>query len=106
MIIIFLNYVPPLFKVVAQAFHSIWNVVKKILTPVWDAIKEFASWFEDIIGGAKKVLDVFHNVNNVVEDIEDAIKPIKWALDAVKCIFDTIVNPVLNWIMDVSNVCL
>ena len=43
----------------------------------------------------------------MVEDIEDAIKPIKWALDAVKCIFDTIVNPVLNWIMDVSiYVCL
>ena len=78
------------------------NVLKTILKPFWDGIKAFFSFFEPIANVANKVFGVFKTINHWVDVVEDAIKPIKWALDALRCIFETIVDPVINWILDVS----
>ena len=77
------------------------GVLKTILKPFWDGIKSFFSFFDPIANVANKIFGVFHTIDHWVDVIEDAIKPIKWALDAIKCIIEKIVNPVLNWIMEV-----
>ena len=79
-------------------------MIKEVLEPVWDGMKIFFGWFESIMHEAQNVLGIFHKANNTVKKIEHAIKPIKWALDAVKCIFEKIFKPVLDWIEHVSDV--
>ncbi len=82
--------------------NSAWDVIKEVLKPVYDTMKKFFEWFASIANEAEHVLSVFHEARETVEKVEDAIKPIKWALDAVKCIFEKIVSPILDWIMKVS----
>ena len=62
------------------------GVLKTILKPFWDGIKSFFSFFDPIANVANKIFGVFHTIDHWVDVIEDAIKPIKWALDAIKCI--------------------
>lgn len=91
-----------LIKAVSGGLKAVWDVVKEVLKPLWDDIKSLFEWFDSIAGEAQKVLGIFHDVKDIVDKVEDAIKPVKWALDAVKCIFEKIFKPVLDWIMDVS----
>ena len=78
------------------------KVLKTILKPFWDGIKSFFSFFEPIANVANRIFGVFHTINHWVDVVEDAIKPIKWALDALKSIFDTIVKQIFDWILSVS----
>ena len=77
------------------------KVLKTVLEPFWNAVKGFFGYFEPIANVANKVFGVFHTVDHWVDVVEDAIKPIKWALDAINCIIKKIVDPVLNWILNV-----
>ena len=91
----------PFLKAVSGGFSVVVKVLKTLLKPFWDAVKGFFSFFEPIANVANKIFGVFHTIDHWVDVVADAIKPIKWALDAVKCIFDKIINPVLDWLMEV-----
>ena len=85
----------------SKGFKVVVNVLKTILKPFWDGIKAFFGYFEPIASVANRVFGVFHTIDHWVDVVEDAIKPIKWALDAIQCIIDKIVKPVINWILKV-----
>ena len=78
--------------------------MENVLNPILSPIESFAKWFaEEISDSIESAFNVIHKVKDVVDGAENAIKPIKWALDAVKCIFDKIVQPIIDYIMHVSN---
>ncbi len=89
-------------QVVSEGFQDAFNVLSVVLKPICAAVEEFAEWFSSIDGGVKKVTDVFSDIQGVIHKVEDAIAPVKWALDAIACIFDKIIQPVLDWITHVS----
>ena len=89
-------------QVVSLGFEDAFRVLTTVLKPICDVIQEFANWFSSIVDGLKSVTHVFNDIHNVVDKVEDAIAPVKWALDAVKCIFDKLITPVIDWIMHVS----
>lgn len=91
-------------QVVSDGFETVLTTVENVLKPVLSPIESFAKWFaEEISDSVESAFNVIHKVKDVVDDVENAIKPIKWALDAVKCIFDKIVQPIIDFIMHVSN---
>ena len=90
-------------QAVSSGFNVVVKVLKTILKPFWDAIKAFFSFFEPIANVANKVFGVFHTIDHWVDVVEDAIKPIKWALDAIKCIIEKIVDPIIDWILNVCS---
>ena len=85
------------------AFEAIYSVLTGTVKAICDAISQFyTNVLQPIFDQLKHVTGVFSQIKNVVDKVEDAISPIKWALDAVECIFKKIVQPVINFIMDVS----
>ena len=91
-------------QVVSDGFETALTTIENVLKPVLSPIESFAKWFaKEIPDSIESAFNVIHKVKDLVDDAEEAIKPIKWALDAVKCIFDKIVQPVIDYITHVSN---
>ena len=89
-------------QVVSEGFEDAFKVLSTVLKPVCTVIEDVTSWFSPIADHLKDVTNVFEDVHSVLHKVEDAFAPIKWALDAVKCIFDKVIGPVIHWIMHVS----
>ena len=73
-----------------------------VMKPVVHVLTKFGEWLKPVLDAVKFVGEVFHDIRVVLDKVVDAIKPIKWALDAAECIFEKVVKPVLDWIMEVS----
>lgn len=75
--------------------------MSEVMKPVCDVIHNFGAWLRPILTAVNFVGNVFRDIRSVLDKVLDAVKPIKWALDAVDCIFKEVVQPVLDWIMNV-----
>lgn len=73
-----------------------------VMKPVCSVIKKFGEWLRPVLSAVKFVGEVFHDIRSVIDTVLNAIKPVKWALDAVDCVFEKVVQPVLDWIMKVG----
>jgi len=88
---------------VKKVFKEAFNIISSVLKPAVDAIENFyTSVFQPIFDAIKSVTDVFSEIGNVITKVEDAIAPIKWALHAISCIFEKVVDPIIDEIMNVS----
>jgi len=85
-------------------FEGVVNTIDSVLKPAIDAVDEFfTAVFKPLFDHVKDVIGVFGSIKRVVDKIEHDIAPVKWALHAVSCIFEKIVNPILDAIMNVSD---
>ena len=86
-----------------KVFEEALNVISSVLKPAFDAMEDFyTSVFQPIADHINSVTGVFNEIGNVVGRVENAIAPIKWALDAASCVFKEVVQPVIDSIMKVS----
>jgi hypothetical protein len=67
----------------------------------WDSL---SARINDVIGRFSGISDSLSFLKGPLEAIETVIKPIEWALDAIDFIFNLIVAPVLNPILDATGV--
>jgi len=74
--------------------------MSEVMKPVCDVIHKFVDWLHPVLAAVKFVGDVFRDIRTVLDEVLDAVKHIKWALDAVDCIFKELMQP-LVWIMKV-----
>ena len=64
------------------------------------AFEDAFAFFADL-GVITVVMDIMKPVKEALDAILDALKPVMWALKAVECIFDKIVKPVIDEILEV-----
>ena len=76
-------------KALTKALDDIKKAMGSEVTAVLDGIKSAAN-------ALKPISDGFHRM-------EHAIKPIAWILDALACIFDTILKPIIDFILHVTH---
>jgi len=100
-----------------KEFDALQKEVTKILGPVAEFIKDLGKAigaidqvlgkaFQEVKNTAVSVLNALRSIENVFRPIRDgfnkilhAIKPVKWALDALSFIFDKVVKPVIEKIL-------
>ena len=88
---------------ISEAFNSIFPKVTTILKSTCEAVEHsFTHFLEPAINGIKIVTKAFDDMGNVLHHVEDVFAPVKWALDVFKWIFDIIVKPIIDDIMNVS----
>lgn len=67
----------------------------------WDSL---SARIADVFGRLTSISDTLSVLKGPLEVIEAAIKPIEWALDAIDFVFDLVIAPVLNPILDATGV--
>ena len=88
---------------ISKGFDDIFELFIKTLGPICHAIAKFLKkHLKPVIDGIKIVTTAFGEMEKVVHHVEDAFAPLKWALDAIEWIFEKIVQPIIDDIMNVS----
>ena len=86
-----------------KAFEEALNVISSILKPAVAAMEDFyTSVFQPIFDHIKSATGVFNEIGKVVGKVKNTIAPVKWALHAASCVFDQVIKPVIDGIMNVS----
>lgn len=83
---------------------SLESGIKEINTDLGGAYQEIQKVANAVTNGLNTVNGIFEPVLSSFHKIEDAIKPLKWVLDAAACIFDKILKPVINEIMKITGI--
>lgn len=81
------------------------NLVTKINDFV-QLIEESINSLENIIGGAidkiKSVDSVLSPIKTALQDVEETIAPVRWVLDAGEWVFDKVLKPVIDEILEAT----
>jgi archaellum component FlaC len=76
----------------------------KEFTTALDAIKKvMGSDVEDVLGALNSAAKALTPISNGFHRMEDSIKPLAWVLDALSCIFNKILKPVIDAIMHATH---
>jgi hypothetical protein len=62
----------------------------------------FAADVESAIDSVGKVTEILDPIKSALDTVENAIAPVKWALDAASCVFDTVLSPVINEVLELT----
>jgi hypothetical protein len=104
----------------SQEFEALQREVTKILEPVAGFVKNLAAAVgaidrvlgeafqqvkktaADVLSGLQYIENVFRPIRDGFNKVLHAIKPVKWALDALRWIFDKVVKPVIDKILQAT----
>lgn len=86
------------------------NVINPVLTVADTAIKDLTkvlnaitnamgTGIQDVLDDIKSAVKFFQPISNGFQKLEHAIKPLAWVLDALACIFNKILKPVIDAIL-------
>ena len=103
---------------IVHEYENVRDQVSKQIKPFTDALEKVSEGIaalekamhpilQEVKGGLDQAAhgfetadEVLRPVANMVRSAENAIKPVKWALEAARSVFDKVVTPVLDWILD------
>ncbi|MDJ0823071.1 MAG: hypothetical protein QNJ09_14835 [Paracoccaceae bacterium] len=81
-------------KTVGDGAKTIEDAIEKAVDAIGDQMKQAANAFQAAIDS------VLQPISNGVQAAINAIAPVKWALHAIKWLFNKIVKPVIKWITE------
>ncbi|MGH8698465.1 MAG: hypothetical protein ACREVS_18415, partial [Burkholderiales bacterium] len=79
-----------------DAITQVVDAVVAVLGSVYDAIKRSA---QVAVAGLHQIESIFQPIEHAFNAVANAIKPIRWALDAIAFIFDKVVKPVIDEVL-------
>ena len=91
-------------KPVMEIIRAIQPFVDWIKSAFANVIQEIKNVVDGVLKGLKSVGQIFTPITNTFDEILNALQPVKWALEAVACLFEKIVQPVLDWIMNQTGI--
>ncbi|MEX0289000.1 MAG: hypothetical protein AB3N14_07795 [Flavobacteriaceae bacterium] len=90
-----LDKLNPVLTGVDDGVKALTKVLNEIQKAMGDDVTKVLNGIKDAATHLKPISDGFHRV-------EEAIKPLAWVLDALACIFDTILKPIIDAILDAT----
>lgn len=101
------------FNKVQQDLGTALSKLNPVITGVDDGVKALTTVIDDVknamggditalLDGIKSAAKGLAPISNGFHRVEDAIKPVAWILDALACIFDTILEPIIDLILDAT----
>lgn len=87
---------------VIKAIDAIATVVSDFVVMLDDAVKSVADKLSGALSSLNSIDSVLGPIGHAMQKVEDAIAPVKWALDAASCIFNKVFKPVIDEVMKVT----
>ncbi len=98
----------------ASPVTSVVDQINSVIDDVRNAQQQFSDALASFKVPGQQIVDIFHAISNInalinplvgpLNVINAAVAPIQWALDAVDFVFNTVVSPILNPILDALGV--
>jgi exonuclease VII small subunit len=89
-------------KPFADGLLAIQSAIQPLANALQAAYSAMGSAAEKAISDLQSAGNLLMPISSGFQKVLDAVAPVRWALDALDCIMNRIVMPVVNWVLEVT----